>query len=258
MSVLEAKAVSVKRTGRWIVEDVNVALSAGDILAVVGPNGSGKSTLLRALAGIWHADRGVVAIDGVSFAQLSRKGIARRIALVPQEQRLDFAFTVAEVVAMGRYPHRGRFTGETARDREIVESALEQCDVVHLRDREVSTLSGGEHQRTLIARSLAVEPEFILLDEPTANLDVEHTLKVLDICRRLADGGRAVALATHDLNLVSRYAERVVMLDEGRVVYAGTTAEVLTPENIQRTFGVTAEVVRAAEGQSVYVFHGNG
>jgi iron complex transport system ATP-binding protein len=255
MSVLEAQSMSIRRGGRLILEEVSLALSSGEVLAVVGPNGSGKSTLLRGLAGIWNVAGGSVTLDGARLTQLSRKAIARKVAFVPQEQRLDFAFTVEEVVAMGRYPHRGRFAMETAQDRAVVERALERCDILHLRRRAVNTLSGGEHQRVLIARSLAVEPDFILLDEPTANLDVEHTLDVLEICRTLARDGHAVALATHDLNSASRYATGVVLLDGGRMVRAGARESVLTPENIEQTFGVFTEVVLAQHGEPVYIFH---
>jgi iron complex transport system ATP-binding protein len=255
MSVLEAKSISVRRNGRWILDDVTLKLVPGEVLAIVGPNGSGKSTLLRALAGIWNVSKGNVKLDGVPVSQLARRVVARTIAFVPQEQRTEFAFTVEEMVAMGRYPHRGRFTPETAHDRKVVENALKKCDIVHLRRRAVNTLSGGEHQRVLIARSLAVEPRFVLLDEPTANLDVEHTLQVLEICQSLASEGHAVALATHDLNSVVRFATCVVLLDGGRMTRCGERELVLTPENIERTFGVRTEVLSAAHGQPVYVFH---
>ncbi len=255
MSILEAKQISIKRTGRRILDDVSLSLEPGQILAIVGPNGSGKSTLLRGLAGIWSLSAGRVTLDGENLTQLSRRTVARKVAFVPQEQRLEFAFTVEQVVAMGRYPHRGRFVPETAHDRHIVEQALEQCDIEHLRDRAANTLSGGEHQRVLIARSLAVEPEFILLDEPTANLDVEHTLQVLEICRVLSQRGHAVALATHDLNSACRYANRIVLLEGGRVVHSGSREDVLTPENIRESFNVQAEVLAGSEGEPVYVFH---
>jgi iron complex transport system ATP-binding protein len=171
---------------------------------------------------------------------------------------MDFAFTVQEIVAMGRYPHRGRFARETAADREAIEAALERCDVGHLSERLVNTLSGGERQRVLIARSLAVEPEFILLDEPTASLDVEHALEVLDLCRALAEAGKCVALATHDLNAVTRYAAHVALVNGGRVVDCGDRDRVLNPERLQEVFGIRAERLSASDGQPVYVFHRQG
>jgi cobalamin transport system ATP-binding protein len=255
MSTLEAKAISVRRTGHWILSDASMTLVPGEVLAIAGPNGSGKSTLLRALAGIWNVDQGSVLLDGKPIEEYSRKALARRVAFVPQEQRTEFAFTVEQFVAMGRYPHRGRFSAESAQDRQVVSHALHRCDIVALRNRAVNTLSGGEHQRALIARSLAVEPQYVLLDEPTASLDVEHTLQVLDICRTLAGDGHAVALATHDLNLVARYADKVLLLQEGRLAHSGPLQEVLTSQNIEATFGVRAELLSSQQGQPVYVFH---
>jgi iron complex transport system ATP-binding protein len=255
MSMLETQGASIRRNGHWILNDVTLTVATGELQAIVGPNGSGKSTLLCALSGVWLANRGSVLLDGTRLTKIPRRQVAQRISFVPQEQRIDFAFTVEEIVAMGRYPHRGRFARESAHDHRAVESALERCDITHLRDRAVNTLSGGEHQRVLIARSLAVEPEFILLDEPTANLDVEHALQILELCRTLASDGHAVALATHDLNAVARYATKVSLLDQGRLVECGARADVLTPENISGVFGVRAELLSANGGEAVYVFH---
>jgi iron complex transport system ATP-binding protein len=168
---------------------------------------------------------------------------------------MDFAFTVQEIVGMGRHPHRGRFARETPGDQRAVQMALERCDIAHLSQRLVNTLSGGERQRVLIARSLAVEPEFILLDEPTANLDVEHTLEILELCRALAQAGQCVALATHDLNAVARYAGSVALMNGGRLVDSGGRDRVLTPERLQQVFGIRAEVLCTSDGQPAYVFH---
>ena len=194
----------------WICE-----WSRADFMAIAGPNGSGKSTLLRALAGIWAVNEGSVTLDGQPLGTLGRRTIAQRIAFVAQDNRLDFSFTAAEIVAMGRYPHRGRFERATAADRQAIEEAMEWCGVGELRERAVNTLSGGERQRVVIARSLAVQPEFILLDEPTANLDVEHAIRILDLCAALARAGKAVVLATHDLNAVVRYTSQAALIECG-------------------------------------------
>ncbi len=255
MSVLEAREASVWRDDRWILEAANVRVSPGELKAVVGPNGSGKSTLLRSLAGIWNVDGGDILLDEQKISTLARSHVAKRIAFVPQEQKIEFAFTVTEVVEMGRHPHRGRFAGQSAHDREAVARAMERCDISHLRARSVHTLSGGEHQRVLIARSLAVEPEFILLDEPTSNLDVEHTLEVMGLCRTLASEGQAVVLATHDLNAATRYATSIILVEGGKVMDYGKHEQVLSPENVERAFGVRAEVLTTSAGERVYVFH---
>jgi iron complex transport system ATP-binding protein len=255
MSTLEAREISVHRGGRSILHQASVSLVPGELRAVVGPNGGGKSTLLRALAGIWPVAGGAVWLDGKPITKYPRKELARRIAYVPQEQRLDFAFTVEQIVAMGRYPHRGRFARETEQDRRAVELSLERCDIAHLRRRAVNTLSGGEHQRVLIARSLAVEPQFILLDEPTANLDVEHSLEILELCRVLARGGQSVVLATHDLNAVARYATGVVLIQAGQLTDCGSDQQILDPRSLEKVFGIRAELLSTTDGQPVYVFH---
>jgi iron complex transport system ATP-binding protein len=251
---LDACDVSVTRGGRQIVEDVNLFIVPGDFYALIGPNGSGKSTILRALAGIWAASGGCVNLDGLPINRLPPSALARRVSFVPQDTKIDFAFTVEEVVAMGRYPHRGRFDRETEADRGAINDAFEKCDVAHLRDRAVNTLSGGERQRVVIARSLAAQPEYILLDEPTASLDVEHGLEVLNLCSGLARAGHGVVLATHDLTAAARYATYVAIVSEGRLVDCGARDGVLTPRAIEQVFGVTAELLATRDGAPVFVF----
>ena len=174
---------------------------------------------------------------------MSRREIARQIAFVPQDTRIDFAFSVAEIVGMGRHPHRGRFAVERDADRQAIHTALTLCDVAHLRLREANTLSGGERQRVLIARSLAAEPRVILLDEPTASLDIEHAIGILELCRELARNGHAVAVALHDLNAVARYADVVAVVDKGRLVSCGAVDDVLQPAAFEQVFGVRAEIL---------------
>lgn len=255
MSRLEAQAITVTRQGREILKSASLSLSAGEFQAVVGPNGSGKSTLLRALAGIWPVSAGRVLLDDKPLSGLSRQQIARRVTFVPQDTRSDWPFTVEEIVAMGRHPHRGRFTSESDADKRAIQLALERCDILSLRGRLVNTLSGGERQRVVIARSLAVEPEFILLDEPTASLDVQHALEVLELCKNLACSGHAVAFATHDLNGVARYATRIALVNSGGIEANGSRNEVLTRDVLRKVFGVNPELLTTGSGDPVYVFH---
>jgi iron complex transport system ATP-binding protein len=256
MSKLELRGASVARGQREILHDASIALTPGEFVALVGPNGSGKTTLLRALAGLWPASpRAAALLDERAIHELPRREVARRIAYVSQDSSILFAFTVEEIVRMGRYPHRGRFTPESAADRDAVEHAIAVCDIAHLATRAANTLSGGERQRVLIARSLAVEPEFILLDEPTANLDVEHSFEVLDLCRGLASSGHAIALATHDLNAALRYASKAVLIYEGRIALSGSCAEVLSPQSLERVFHVRADALTTPAGDPFFVFH---
>jgi iron complex transport system ATP-binding protein len=223
--------------------------------ALIGPNGSGKSTLLRLFAGLWRPDDGEMLIDGKAIHSLPRREIARRVAFVPQETQIDFAFTVGEILAMGRYAHRGRFSPQSQVDHDAIDSAAAYCDITHLIDRAINTLSGGERQRVLIARSLVVEPEFILLDEPTANLDIQHALDILQLCQSLSHQRKAVIIATHDFNLVTRYVDRLVLLQAGNLIAQGSQQDVLRPETINEVFQVEAETVPTKTGQPVYVFH---
>jgi iron complex transport system ATP-binding protein len=252
---LEARGAAVERGGRRILDGASLRVEPGKFTAIIGPNGSGKSTLLRALAGLWPVADGEVLFDARPLHALPRRDIAKRIAFVPQDTRIDFAFTVEEIVGMGRHPHRGRFTPESAIDRAAVAAALERCDVAGLRGRAANTLSGGERQRVLIARSLAAQPEVILLDEPTASLDIEHALDILELCRTLAHDGHAVAVAMHDLNAVARYADVVVLLDHGRIAGIGAVGEVLTPAAFEQIFGVHAEPITASGGAPHFLFH---
>jgi iron complex transport system ATP-binding protein len=255
MSELVADNISIERGGRNILSRVSIRISPGTFLSVVGPNGSGKSSLLRALAGLWSVSEGAVKIGGRPLGELSRRALAQTIAFVPQDTRMDFAFTVEEIVAMGRHPRRGRFDRATSADQLAIEHAIQYCDIGHVRSRFVTTLSGGERQRVAIARCLAVEPEIILLDEPTSSLDVQHGIEVLNLCQTLARAGKSVVLATHDLNAVARYTTEIVLIQAGRIAYAGDCGGVLTANVLESVFGVGAELLTSAEGYPVYVFH---
>jgi iron complex transport system ATP-binding protein len=211
--------------------------------AVLGPNGSGKSTLLRLLLGTLEAQSGEIAFQGRAVAAWGRAEMARAVGVVPQGEESVFPVTVRELVGMGRYPHLGPWRREGAADRRAVEEAMRRCDVLHFAERLVSTLSGGERQRSRLARALAQEPGALALDEPTAALDVSHEMAIFELLRTLARGGTTVLLVTHELNLAARYADRLVLLDRGRVAAAGAPAEVLTRETVERVYGWPVRVV---------------
>jgi iron complex transport system ATP-binding protein len=253
-TVLEGRDLRVVLGGREVLHGVTAGLAAGTLTALVGPNGSGKSTLLRALAGIRKPESGRVFFGDTPIDTMARRDLAKRISFLPQDTRCDFAFTVEETVQMGRHPHRGRFEPLGRTDREAVEHAIALCDLESLRLRTVDRLSGGERQRVAIARCLATEPDVILLDEPTAHLDLEHALTILALCRSLTDRGGTVALATHDLGAVLRYANAAIVLHAGSLVGAGAPAEIITPDVCRTVFAVNAEVVHTASGQSAFVF----
>jgi len=255
VTALAAKALGIERGGRRILTNVSLELRAGQVLALVGPNGSGKYTLLRCMAGLWPPSEGCVMVDGRDLVQMQRREIARSITYVPQETVLTFDFSVRETVLMGRYSHRGRFERETAEDLAAAEESLRRADVLHLADRSVTALSGGERQRVLIARSLATRARILLLDEPTANLDVNHALDILELCRSLSHDGSSVAIATHDLNAAHRFVDEVALMESGTIAATGRPEAVLTPENLSRAFQVGSETVAMPDGTRMMAFH---
>lgn len=237
-----------------MLSDVSLSVQRGQVMALLGPNGSGKSTMLRVLAGVWKPDRGACLLNGMDIGRMPRTLVARQVSLVPQDTRIEFAFTVEQVVATGRYAHRKRFERQRPEDLQTIETAMGLCDVAHLRNRLANTLSGGERQRTLIARSLATQAPYLLLDEPTASLDLKHAFEVMALCRSLAKHGHAVVLATHDLSAAARFADSAVLIRTGRLVAYGSKAQVLTPEAIAAVFEVKAQLLQGDEGTPSYVF----
>lgn len=245
MSAWSCEAVTFRYPGseRAAVDGVTVELPAGAITAVLGPNGSGKSTLLRLLLGALHPQAGTVRFGGRAVGEWSRREMAREVGVVPQEEESPFPMTVRELVAMGRYPYLGAFRREGEADRRAVAGAMRRADVDGLAGRMVGTLSGGERQRARIARALAQEPATLALDEPTAALDVAHEMAIFELLRELGGAGTTVLLVTHNLNLAARYADRLVVLDRGRVAAEGTPPEVLTAELVQRVYRWPARIV---------------
>lgn len=239
---------------RWLVRHVSLDLLPGRLTALAGPNGSGKSTLLRLVSGLWTPTEGRVELDGRPLRSYARRDLARRLAIVPQDTHLAFAFTVRETVAMGRHAHVSRFAREGPPDRQAIDGAMRRCDISHLAGRLVTELSGGERQRVLIARSLATEAETILLDEPTANLDIAHALDVLTLCRQLADEGRAVVVALHDLNAAATYATHAVLMKAGGVAATGAARELLAPDAIRDVFSVGVEELKSSNGRTLFSF----
>lgn len=255
MRGLEARGVKLVRGGRQLLGGIDLEVRRSELLMIAGPNGAGKSTLVRTLCGVWGVSEGHVMLDGYHLASLPRREIARRVGYVPQDTRLDFAFTVREVISMGRYPHRARFAPESDRDRKAIRNAVEICDVGHLLSRAVNTLSGGERQRVSIARSLAVEPDFLLLDEPTASLDVEHALSIFALCKKLAADGCGVVVSTHDLNAALRFSDRVALISKGRIFSEGSPAAVFNDDTIRQVFAVRHELAQTISGVPFLIFH---
>jgi iron complex transport system ATP-binding protein len=227
-----------------VLKDIFLEVDRGDLVGILGPNGSGKTTLLKLLGGVLPPASGSVTLDGRPLTEWSRREIARRIAFVPQETATPFDFTVLDIVLMGRFPHLGTFALEGPEDLAIARRALESTGTAAFEGRAFSTLSGGEKQRVVVASALAQSPELLLLDEPTASLDIGHQIEVQTLLRRLnADSGVTMVLSTHDLNLAAALCRRLVLLKDGHVLATGRTEDVLSPETVRELYHVNAEVV---------------
>ncbi len=245
----EVKGIRFSYDSIPILEDVTFTAVSGEIQGVIGPNGSGKTTLLRCLNRTLSPKMGTVLLDGDDIRGLDRREVARRIGVVPQDPGTPFPFTVWEFVLMGRYPHQTHPFIERPRDLRAVEEALRLTDTLGLAKRLVTELSGGERQRVLLARALAQEPEVFLLDEPTAHLDIGHQLEVLELIRRLTvERDLITVLSSHDLNLASRFCDRLLLLSKGRVCALGKPEEVISPEQLRRVYGVKVEVQHHPRG----------
>ncbi|RPI93196.1 MAG: ABC transporter ATP-binding protein [Chloroflexi bacterium] len=251
--MLQVNSLSVSYDSRVVLKDLTFSVEAGEILGVIGPNGAGKTTLIRALSGVVVPSMGEVRVGGTPLERLKPGERARRVAVVPQARSLPPAFTGWELVLLGRTPHLN-WLGHVSRcDEERVRQALERARALDLAPRRLGELSGGEQQRLLLARALAQEAPLLLLDEPTTHLDLQYQFSLLDQVRDLARSEKlAVVIAIHDLNLVSRYADRVALLVEGELRALGRPADVLQPELLGQVYNLPLQVLHnTASGRPV-------
>jgi len=251
MTALSLRGVSARYGAKVVAADVDVSLEAGSWLAIIGPNGAGKSSLLKAIVGI-VAHGGEILVGGTPTSSLSNRERARTIAYAPQTPQLPDRLTVTDYVLLGRTPHLSPLARERRSDLVVVSDVLARLDLSALADRALHTLSGGERQRAVLARVLAQQAGLLLLDEPTTGLDIGHAQALLDLIDRLRyEEGATVVSTLHDLTLSAQYAEQLLLLDEGRVVAAGSPASVLTRENIERHYSAQVEVLKTENGQLV-------
>lgn len=255
--LLKVKNVTFSYGSRDVLRDVGLEARAGEILAIVGPNGAGKSTLVRCINRILKPRLGTVFLDGEDVVCLTGRDCARKIGYVPQTEGEAFPCTVYETVLMGRRPHITWSVSNS--DLAAVEGVLERMGLGAYTERYLHELSGGERQKVMLARALAQEPDVLLLDEPTSNLDVRHQLEVLELVRRAArDQGKCVLMVMHDLNMAVRFSDQVLMLKGGLVFAAGSPRAVLTPENIKAVYEVEAQVVTTVVGCQIIPLWPNG
>ena len=238
---------------RVIGRDIALSLTRGEVLALLGPNGSGKTTLLKTLLGLLPARSGTLLLDGRPIAALSPPERARTLGYVPQAHAGTFAFTVEAVVLMGRSAHVGLFAAPSARDHTVAAAMLERLGIARLAQRPYTEISGGERQLVLIARALAQEPAYVVLDEPTASLDFGNQGRVMQEIRRLAAEGLGVLFTTHDPNQALRHADRVMMIRDGQAIASGRADALLTPQRLEQLYGVPIETVQDGDGRIAFL-----
>jgi iron complex transport system ATP-binding protein len=245
--------VSVSLGGRQVLAEIDMAVEPGEVVGLVGPNGAGKSTLLRLASRVLEPAAGEVRFAARPLADYSRRELSRRISVVPQDTTIPFPFRAGELVVMGRAPHQPMHGFDSGEDIAQAHDALRRVGIVHLAERSVFELSGGERQLVAFARALAQDADLILLDEPTAFLDLRHRVQVLTIVRELAAQGRAALVVSHDLNLVARACDRLEVLSAGRLIARGPPSEVVSEALLEEAYGVEADVLRGPDGTPVVV-----
>jgi len=238
MNILEIYNLVCRYDDLAAVKNVSFKVKSGEFVGIIGPNGSGKSTILRSIARVVKPVSGHITLGGTDIFGLGTKELARQIAVVPEDTTVSFSFTVLDIVMMGRAPHLGRFELEKEKDITIARRAMKMTDTLSLENRFIDELSSGEKQRVIIAQALAQDPKIMLLDEPTAHLDINHEIEIFDLLKKLqAEAGLTIIVVSHNLNLAAQYCQRLILLKEGKIFKEGTPEEVITEENIKSVYG---------------------
>jgi iron complex transport system ATP-binding protein len=254
MIALQTKNIDFGYDNIRVIEDLSLSVTQGEFLGVIGPNGAGKSTLLRLMCGILKPTNGEVLLFGTRLSTRTQRKIAQKIAFVPQETHFTLNFSVEEVVMTGRYPYQRPFAREKKADFDAVNDAINAAAVESLRKRPVNSLSSGERQRVVIARALAQSPDLLLLDEPTSHLDLHHQYSIMELLKGLNANGLTIAVVHHDLNLASLYCKRLLLLHRGRIEAAGTPAELIKRDILNRVYGTDVRIVRHPDKDVPQIF----
>jgi len=253
MALLEFQSTHFCYDEAVILQDIDCQLDVGEMVGLIGPNGAGKSTLLKLIMGSIQPTAGKVLLKQQSVASFSKRRLAQEVSLVPQDTSIAYAFTVEEIVAMGRNPYLGRFEVPSSEDQRIIQHALQQADLVSMAQRYVNTLSGGERQRVLVARAITQQTPIVLFDEATANLDICHQLDVLNLARELANNGHLVICAIHDLNMAARFCDRLLLLASHRLQADDKPEHVLSHEALRQHFSIEAEISQQTLENAQYI-----
>jgi iron complex transport system ATP-binding protein len=253
--MLELRCLSAGYSSKLVISDISFKADKGSFWGIIGPNGAGKTTLFRAISRIIKPFSGDIFFDGKNVLEIERVQLAKTVATMLQAYDFPFSYTVEEFVMMGRYPHQKRFEKPTKNDHDIVQKNLEFADLLPLKNQKLNELSGGERQRAMLAQALAQKPKLLLLDEPTAYLDIGHQITMLDLIKKLnKTEGLTVVMILHDLNLASEYCENLLLLNNGRTHISGTPRDVLTYENIETVYKTVAIVKDNPISRKPYIF----
>jgi iron complex transport system ATP-binding protein len=244
-----------QKDSKPILDHLSCLIEKGNIYGIIGPNGSGKTSFVRNLLRFIEAEEGSIVLDEINLINYKRKDLAKKMALVPQNTMLESSFRVFDIVMMGRIPHQKRFADASAMDLEIVQKAMLLTDCHELQDKSVTTLSGGEAQRVVTARAIAQDTQWLVLDEPTSNLDVKHQIELMDSLVKLKDKKENTIIAIlHDINIAAEYCNRIIMMKNGRIYSNGKTEEVLTKENLMEVYDVDFEILENPRtGKKYYI-----
>lgn len=246
---ISLQQISFSYRTQAVLQDITLEIPRQSFLALIGPNGSGKTTLLRVMSKALRPQQGAVLLDGRPLGSFSARDLAQKLAVISSEQHFEFPFSVADVVAMGRFPHLNRLEGMSDRDWQIVDDAMERTSVLDFRNRSISQLSSGEKQRVLIARAIAQQPSILMLDEPNAHLDINHQIAIFSLLRTLNRQQQiTIIVVLHDLSAAAAFCETMVLLHRGQIVRTGTPAEVITEELIRQTYGAEVSVFPSPVG----------
>lgn len=244
-AIIEAVDLKFSYGENIILDGISFSIEKGTFVSIIGPNGSGKTTLLKNMSGVLHPSEGSVKFQGVDIWDYKKRELARHVAYVPQSTHVDFDFTVMDVVLMGRSPYMGSFQSETYEDIKTAEDAMNMVNVLKLKDKKITRISGGERQRVLIACALAQTPEVIMLDEPVSNLDIQYQVEVLGTLKRLCrTKGMTALVVLHDLNLSAEYSDTVILLNKGRLQYFGSPEDVMTKTNIEKAYNTAVYMTK--------------
>lgn len=244
MNAIAVDSLKFRYATEDVLKKITLKIEKGQLVSILGPNGSGKTTLLKSLCKLLTPNEGEISLQEKCIKTLSTQTLAKTLAVVHQTDQSDFEFSVEEVVLMGRFPHLRKFQSESSADYAIADEAMSQTDVMHLKEKSIQSISGGERQRVMIARALTQDTDLLLLDEPISHLDIKYQLEILKLCQKLKYAKEMTVVTTlHDINMAARFSDFIILMKEGEILEMGSPQKVITPENIKKVYEVSVEIL---------------